>query len=512
MRSVPTWGYRGVRVGEASNPGPAVTHQGSRLLRSTQIDVSSDEEPLVRPNFGRHVVARRIIEEDVPSTVPATPVSLAQRERPLFLSSDAIDVEEHAPAPAELARTTLRDDSDADEEVVERCHTLPTQPASAAALRGLGRGLESNRFFSLATDSEDEEGERRTTFDEDSCSDTVSLVGRRNPRRLRLRWSEGSPCREQETRVDTPDSHDERSRRAREALQRDSSRPIMGVSGSNIESDVPNRRRQFRAVRNDDPDSEAQTALTLLNVLARRVGAVPVEAPVPVAIRQHRWSPLFVPLLWSAAGVEATTPVLEMLVRTASSVSEPIQFHGSNTAAAEAVRVGWTALRGVLRMWGVDAQLQLSNWLRNQGFAATRPGHHIPARAQERILSQACEVDARVALLEAVFVTIVLHLGRESGIPAVTRDRAPEVRRIRQSVPATVPSESWAQLDQVNLQDWFARRCPMLKTCPYFMRGRLRQSLAVALRERSRAKDVGDVVGEERAWKVFGLIHDAVAP
>ena len=112
-----------------------------------------------------------------------------------------------------LARTTLRDDSDADEEVVERCHTLPTQPASAAALRGLGRGLESNRFFSLATDSEDEEGERRTTFDEDSCSDTVSLVGRRNPRRLRLRWSEGSPCREQETRVDTPDSHDERGKR-----------------------------------------------------------------------------------------------------------------------------------------------------------------------------------------------------------------------------------------------------------------------------------------------------------
>ena len=48
--------------------------------------------------------------------------------------------------------------------------------------------------------------------------------------------------------------------------------------------------------------------------------------------------------------------------------------------------------------------------------------------------------------------------------------------------------------------------CPMLKTCPYFMRGRLRQSLAVALWERSRAKDVGDVVGEERAWKVFGLI------
>ena len=81
------------------------------------------------------------------------------------------------PGP-DLAFTTLRDDSDAEEEVVERCHTQPTQQASAAALRGLGRGFESNRFFSLATDSEDEEVERRTTLDEDIAQIlSVSLVG-----------------------------------------------------------------------------------------------------------------------------------------------------------------------------------------------------------------------------------------------------------------------------------------------------------------------------------------------
>ena len=121
----------------------------------------------------------------------------------------------------------------------------------------------------------------------------------------------------------------------------------------------------------------------------------------------------------------------------------------------------------------MDTQLQLSNWLKNKGFAATRPGHHIPARAQERILSLACEGDARVAILETLFVSTVLHLGRLSGIPPVTRDRAPEVRRIRQVTPSTVPSASWAQWDQVSLQDWFAKRCPTVKTCPYFMRGRL---------------------------------------
>ena len=42
--------------------------------------------------------------------------------------------------------------------------------------------------------------------------------------------------------------------------------PIVGVSGSNTESDVPSRRRRLRVVWNADPHSEAQTALTLLQV------------------------------------------------------------------------------------------------------------------------------------------------------------------------------------------------------------------------------------------------------
>ena len=64
----------------------------------------------------------------------------------------------------------------------------------------------------------------------------------------------------------------------------------------------------------------------------------------------------------------------------------------------------------------------------------------------------------------------------------------------------------WEQLDQVNLAEWFLKRIPMLKTCPHFLRGRLRQCFAVALRERYRARQSGDIQAEERAWKVFGLI------
>ena len=60
-------GGRGVRVGEASNPGPVQTRQARGLERSnpivpcrgfgsTQVDSSLDEEVLVSPNSGRDVV------------------------------------------------------------------------------------------------------------------------------------------------------------------------------------------------------------------------------------------------------------------------------------------------------------------------------------------------------------------------------------------------------------------------------------------------------------------------
>ena len=46
----------------------------------------------------------------------------------------------------------------------------------------------------------------------------------------------------------------------------------------------------------------------------------------------------------------------------------------------------------------------------------------------------------------------------------------------------------------------------MLKTCPHFLRGRLRESFQVALRERHRAKMAQDEQAEIRAWKFFGLV------
>ena len=122
------WGWRGVRVGEASNPGPVQTRSGRRLFESlqdtvqenvrvdvstarrrrrrlralpwswdsdsepdetaqtrqarrsqrscpiTQVDAPSDEEVLVRSNRGRRVVPRT--DGELPATVPASPGAL----------------------------------------------------------------------------------------------------------------------------------------------------------------------------------------------------------------------------------------------------------------------------------------------------------------------------------------------------------------------------------------------------------------------------------------------------
>ena len=61
-RTISRYGLARFPVGEASNPGPL---QFRRLRRESQsrvgqssVDVSSDEEPLVRPNMGRDVLPR----------------------------------------------------------------------------------------------------------------------------------------------------------------------------------------------------------------------------------------------------------------------------------------------------------------------------------------------------------------------------------------------------------------------------------------------------------------------
>ena len=117
--------------------------------------------------------------------------------------------------------------------------------------------------------------------------------------------------------------------------------------------------------------------------------------------------------------------------------------------------------------------------------------------------------------------TDVLHCWRQctSSLPSIGRRqvavpagpiqhrpplRAWEVRR--PAPPQEIPVEIWSALDEFNLSDLFLQRVPMLKKCLHFLRGRLRHTFGVALRETARVKREGDEVSEGRARKLFGLI------
>ena len=66
----------------------------------------------------------------------------------------------------------------------------------------------------------------------------------------------------------------------------------------------------------------------------------------------------------------------------------------------------------------------------------------------------------------------------------------------------------WEELEQFSMEDIFRTRVPMLKSCPHFLRGRLRESFQVALRERHRAKMVQDEqAGRERRISVTELTN-----
>ena len=71
-------GFLGCRVCEASNPGPVETRQTRRMhadivCGATQIDVSSEDEPIIRPNSGRDVIATTTSRVHQPSRASGIP-------------------------------------------------------------------------------------------------------------------------------------------------------------------------------------------------------------------------------------------------------------------------------------------------------------------------------------------------------------------------------------------------------------------------------------------------------
>ena len=101
---------------------------------------------------------------------------------------------------------------------------------------------------------------------------------------------------------------------------------------------------------------------------------------------------------------------------------------------------------------------------------------------------------------------VTIYAGRQLTVGEPSH-RGPVPRaESRRPIAPTISAESWEQVDQIDFGEAFTTRVPMLRLCSWFFRGRLRFSLGVALRARSRAKLARDPVAETQAWKLFGLI------
>ena len=283
-------GFQGCRVGEASNPGPVVTRQGrrSQAFHDTQVDVSSDEEPLVRPNTGRDVIAR--VEESTAGVCTDTIVD--DLERDLTEQHSMPGFLRVGPPTAVANRfSSLVGESDNEfNDVVP-----PTMPASDNAVREM-LARSATPVVHIAD------------IDSDNLSDTATdpdnvpvVVQPRRRRRLVLvpQPSGGTQQSVQDlphsTAIDSPDSHDNRLRRVRQALQ------PQGIPSEVVQGGTPQMLHR-----------QARAAQIFIQELSRRVGSVPGGSSIPRIVREQRWSPLNVPLMWAAAGQDPSTPVLDL--------------------------------------------------------------------------------------------------------------------------------------------------------------------------------------------------------
>ena len=262
--------------------------------------------------------------------------------------------------------------------------------------------------------------------------------------------------------------------------------------------------RSARSVR------EVQTATSLVHDLARRIGFVQQGAQLPQDITTATLvtSQCPIDLGRSRKRIIHTRPRWVGQGSRASPRTGGVSRRTGGPQRVRQRRVGRFE-RCIAKLGGggrVADREDLSHLLGTQGFPRTSPGNHISARAQEFILGEATTLDARCVLLEAVFVLVTLSVAREMTGNADRPAPLEAPRRVPPTVPSDLPLECWQQLDQVDLSEVFLQRIPMLKSCPRFLRGQLRFSFGVALRERCRAKLNRDPVAELRAWKLFGLV------
>ena len=96
---------------------------------------------------------------------------------------------------------------------------------------------------------------------------------------------------------------------------------------------------------------EARVVEGLFRTLVGRIWSVAVGSPFPRAVRQQRWSPVNVLLLWAGEG--PSTPVWDRMIRAAERMRDPVEFYEGRIHVSDAVILEWSSLREVLRSWEI---------------------------------------------------------------------------------------------------------------------------------------------------------------
>ena len=174
-----------------------------------------------------------------------------------------------------------------------------------------------------------------------------------------------------------------------------------------------------------------------------------------------------------------------------------MQHHEHNVTASHAVTLWWNvAGRSVSDDSRRSDCVVLRAWVSRCSTV-----NHITARAQEQLLQRASQVDARVSLLESVFVNVAIHVeGRRSG--EIPRSEVRVQATFGQVVRTAKCRCKLVLVGSIQLEI-FLIRVPMLRS-PRHLRGRLRECQVWRCERRFRARLIGDV--ESREWKLFGLI------
>jgi hypothetical protein len=271
----------------------------------------------------------------------------------------------------------------------------------------------------------------------------------------------------------------------------------------------------------------------------------------------HGWSSLNVGLIWAAAAQEQSDPAVDWLCEAAEGVPDPIQMNGRPMTADGAAFAAWSRLRAAMRSWGVNGRQGLAAWMERQGLGyGFSPGKYLDRDTQEYVLKQAQASHPGVEDLQAVYQAVAMHLSQHpervqpsslarsqrsgragpraterqpaqvsaqppAGRQSTVRGQSTAARRQRSQTqqleqqsqrscaeePAARVARSWAQLDEVDLAAEARLRIQTLQDVPGFLKGPLREALSQGLAElrRARAAVPRQRQAEERAWKLFLL-------